>query len=450
MNLLAFWLLVHLVTWAPAATGLVFTNSFQGWTGNTTYRISWEQSDSDPSYYDLELVRPHGIYSMGIPPNVSWPEEWSHKYAIQIPRNGDRFIQVPLGPEVWPGVYYWRTRGENKIAAVSNTFLISSSSGSTNPTTITSFIPVTATGDVVETTDGHLVTHKSSEVYSSAVVYTTIIVIADSKYSPWKKIPLLIGLALALTFLITLPIVLWLVLRYKRHPALSSSKVRPFRLGSGGAGGSHLSVLNPVAFHDSAVSSTMSPATSTGGSVRQIWVVIDGEKRLVTVPQDHPQSTIPGTHSDPFADPFAPDSPRYTQFSPSITADQNVPSSSLHPNGTNTTSYPPTHTNASVTSLVTTVHQDAHNIGMYPDTAQVREHFGEKQQGRQRHQPERPGLSEEEIALRLIVPGRARDMGSLGRDNVPDVDENGLLPPDYLQATQPTPRQSSWAGPSIR
>ncbi|ELU36518.1 GPI-anchored domain-containing protein [Rhizoctonia solani AG-1 IA] len=376
MNLLAFWLLVHLVTWAPAATGLVFTNSFQGWTGNTTYRISWEESDSDPSYYDLELVRPHGIYSMGISPNVSWPEEWS----LSVPRNGDRFIQVPLGPEVC---------------------------GSTNPTTITSFIPVTATGDVVETTDGHLVTHKSSEVYSSAVIYTTIIVIADSK-------------------------------------------VRPFRLGSGGAGGSHLSVLNPVAFHDSAVSSTMSPATSTGGSVRQIWVVIDGEKRLVTVPQDHPQSTIPGTHSDPFADPFAPDSPRYTQFSPSITADQNVPSSSLHPNGTNTTSYPPTHTNASVISLVTTVHQDAHNIGMYPDTAQVREHFGEKQQGRQRHQPERPGLSEEEIALRLIVPGRARDMGSLGRDNVPDVDENGLLPPDYLQATQPTPQQSSWAGPSIR
>ncbi|EUC61050.1 hypothetical protein RSOL_381200 [Rhizoctonia solani AG-3 Rhs1AP] len=69
--------------------------------------------------------------------------------------------------------------GGNQTTAVSDTFLISSSSGKTNPTTITSVVPVTATQDVVQTSDGHAVTYRSSEIYSSAIIYTTIIVVSD-------------------------------------------------------------------------------------------------------------------------------------------------------------------------------------------------------------------------------------------------------------------------------
>jgi hypothetical protein len=83
MKHLVFWLLTYLIAWSCGVAGLTFTNSFEGWTGNRTYRISWEESDSDPSYYDLELVRPHGIHSVGVPSNASWLEEWSFKYAIQ-------------------------------------------------------------------------------------------------------------------------------------------------------------------------------------------------------------------------------------------------------------------------------------------------------------------------------------------------------------------------------
>ncbi|CAE6471371.1 unnamed protein product [Rhizoctonia solani] len=441
-------LLAYLVAWSPVVAGLVFTNSFEGWTGNKTYRISWEGSSSDPSYYDLELVRPHGVYSVNIPTNASWPEEWSFKFAIQIPRNGDRFIQVPLGQEVWPGVYFWRTRGENRITPVSNTFLISSSSGSTNPTTITSFIPVTATEDVVETTDGHFVTHKSSEVYTSAIVYTTIIVISDGKGSTRNKVPLLIGLALVLTFLITLPIVLWLIFRYRRHPGRSSNKIRLFQADSERI--LHSSDLGFMPSNHSVVGSTIVPAISMSGSTQKVWVVIDGKKRLVTAPQDTPQSTIPGTHSDPFADPFAPDSPLYTrQFF--IATDQNASDSNISSNSTSHINPLLAPANTCATSLGGTLSYGSSNMDIHTDPTAARQRFGEKQQARQIYYSQSPALPEADIALRMIVPGRAVDMGSLGTNHVPDVDEDGLLPPDYVQATQPVPPgQSSQTVPDTR
>ncbi|KEP54063.1 putative transmembrane protein, partial [Rhizoctonia solani 123E] len=193
MAFLMFSFLIYLIAWASGVTGLAFINTFDNWVGNTTYRIEWVASSTDPSLYDLELAEPRGVYSVGIFPNTSWPDQWSHKYAVQIPRNGDRFIQVTLNSNIWPGVYYWRMVGGNQTTAVSDTFLISSSSGKTNPTTITSVVPVTATQDVVQTSDGHAVTYRSSEIYSSAIIYTTIIVVSDDgQGTPLGKIPMII------------------------------------------------------------------------------------------------------------------------------------------------------------------------------------------------------------------------------------------------------------------
>ncbi|CUA71033.1 hypothetical protein RSOLAG22IIIB_04425 [Rhizoctonia solani] len=433
-------LLIYLILWASGVAGFVFTNSFDNWVGNTTYRIEWDTSDSDPSLYDLELVQPRSIYSVGIAPNMSWPDRWSHKYAVQIPRNGDHFIQVALGSDVWPGVYYWRMTGVNQTTALTETFLISSSSGSTNPTTITSLVPVTATRDIAQTSDGHIVTYRSSEVYSSAVIYTTIVVVSDSGTgAPSAKVPMIIGIALALIFLITLPIILWLVLRYRRRPSHSSSRNKPAPIDLEDLHNS--SVLNLVHSDASVAGSTITPAASTRSTTRQVWAIVDGEKRLVTISREPPQPATPTVDPDPFADPSTPKSFRriLVPANPSI-SEHNSPSNRLNP-------YDPllSRANTATTSLSATFSHNAPSIDAHTSLIQSGERSNEKplQQAAQIIYSEPLELLEEDITSRIVVPGRAVDMGSLGRDHVPDVDENGLLPPDYFQATQPPSRQSS-------
>ncbi|CAE6416514.1 hypothetical protein ACGC1H_002253 [Rhizoctonia solani] len=445
MAFLIFSFLIYLIVRASGVTGFVFVNSFDNWVGNTTYRIDWVASSSDPSVYDLELAQPRGIYSVGVFPSISWPDQWSHKYAVQIPRNGDHFIQVTLDSNVRTGVYYWRMAGGNQTTAVSNTFLISSSSGQTNPTTITSVVPVTATQDVVQTSDGHAVTYRSSEVYSSAIIYTTIIVVSnDGKGTPLGKVPMIIGITLALIFLITLPIILWLVLRYRRRPNQSPGRDKPAPIDLEGVHNS--SVLDLMPFSASTAGPTVTPTTSTRSNTRQVWAIVDGEKQLVTISQDPSRPTTPIVDSDPFADPstlkasrriLVPANPSTSEHgSPSISVNAYDPL--LSRANTATTSFSATFSRAPSTDV---------HIG----PIQTGERLAEKmpQQVGQRIFPERHEISEEDIASRIIVPGRAVDLGSLGEDHVPDVDENGLLPPDYFQATQPIPSQrSSQAGSS--
>ncbi|CAE7217139.1 unnamed protein product [Rhizoctonia solani] len=431
MALPVFQLLIYLVAWSSGVAG-----------------IEWDTSNSDPSVYDLELIQPRGVYSIGITPNISWPDRWTRKYAIQIPRNGDHFIQVALGSDVWPGVYYWRTLSENQTSPVSNTFLISSSSGRTNPTTISSFVPVTATRDIVQTSDGLLVTHKSSEIYSSAVIYTTIIVVYDDgKAAPLAKVPMIIGITLALLFLITLPIILWLVLRYRRRPSHPSTKDKPTPIDLEEIHNS--SVLDLMPSRGSAGGSTPILAASTRNATRQVWAIVDGEKRLVNISQDPPQLTAPMVDSDPFADPSTLKSPRRILIpaNPSIFGNDS-PSGSINPNDPLLS-----RANTVTTSFSATFSRGAPSIDAHTGPTQNREALTDKMptQTRQRIYSENYALSEEDITSRIIVPGRAVDMGSLGRDHVPDVDEHGLLPPDYFQATQPTSsQQSSQAGPSAR
>ncbi|CAE6406207.1 unnamed protein product [Rhizoctonia solani] len=445
MTPLVFKLFIYLVASVSGVAGFVFTNSFDDWVGNTTYRVNWESSTSDPSVYDLTLVQPLGIYSVGINPNTSWPDRWYNKYAIQIPRNGDKTIQVPLGSSVWSGVYYWRMESANETTPVSKTFMISSSSGSTSPTTITSFVPVTATEDVVQTSNGQVVTYKSSDVYSSAVVYTTIIVYSDSdKGTSLGKGPMIIGVALVLIFLVTLPILLWLVLRYRRRSTQSSGKNKPVQIDLEGIPNS--SVLNLAPSNVSVVSSATTPAASTRNATQQVWAIVDGEKRLVTIPQDLPPPT-PVTECNPFADPSAPNSPKSTRriF---VTANPNVseydsPSNSINP-------FDPLLSRAN-TATTAAFSGGPRSTNTNTDPALHQGPDEKREQNRQRMYSEGYAVSEEDIASRIVIPGRAVDMGTLGRDHVPDVDENGLLPPDYFQATQTIPStQYSQAGPSTR
>ncbi|CCO29487.1 hypothetical protein BN14_03500 [Rhizoctonia solani AG-1 IB] len=438
-------LLIYLMASASGVFGLVFTNSFDNWVGNSTYRISWDMSASDPSTFDLALVQLNQTYSVGIVPNVSWSARWYRDYAIQIPRNGDRTILVPLDSTVWPGVYYWLMSSANEV---DNSGQRDFSDIETTPTTITSFVPVTATGDVVQTSDGSVVTYRSSDVYSSAIIYTTIIVISDGgKGASLGKAPMIIGIVLALIFLVTLPIILWLVLRYRRRPARSSGKDKPTLIDLEEIPNS--SVLNLAPSNLSVARSTITPAASTRSTTRQVWAIVDGEKRLVNIPQDLPPS-MPVTEPNPFADPSTPTSPKSTRrafitTNPSA-SDYDSPSNSINP-------FDPllSRANTATTSFSAAFSGRDTSMNAHTDSTPSGGSGEKHEQAVQRLYHEHYALSEEDITSRIIVPGRAVDMGTLGREHVPEVDENGLLPPDYFQATQATPsRRSSQAGPSNR
>ncbi|KAG8691288.1 hypothetical protein FRC11_005264 [Ceratobasidium sp. 423] len=272
----------------------------------------------------------------------------------------------------------------------------------------------------------------------------------SGKGAPLAKVPMIIGIILALIFLITLPIILWLVLRYRRRPIQPPGGGKPTPIDLENIHNS--SVLDLMPSNASAVGSTVAPTASTRSTTRQVWAIVDGEKRLVTISQDLPRSTTPAVDSDPFADPSTPISPKSSRrilipTNPSA-SEHDSPSNGINP-------YDPllSRANTATTSFSAMYSRGAPSTDTHTDPTSSGERLSEKipQQARQRLHSEQQALSEEDVASRIIVPGRAVDMGSLGRDHVPDVDEHGLLPPDYFQATQPIPsRQPSQAGPSTR
>lgn len=85
-------------------SALVFTNSFDGWVGNSTYFLTWIPSNSDPMYYDLTLARPYSVQDAGVVVDGSWPMEWSTTIAAQskmlfgkeAQRSDDRFARSPF------------------------------------------------------------------------------------------------------------------------------------------------------------------------------------------------------------------------------------------------------------------------------------------------------------------------------------------------------------------
>ncbi|KAF8674954.1 hypothetical protein RHS04_06913 [Rhizoctonia solani] len=443
MTHLVIQFLFYLLALVSGVFGFEFTTSFDDWVGNTTYRISWNASVSDPSIYDLTLVQPRDMYSVGINPVISWPTQWSNKYAIQIPRFGDRTIQVPLDSNVWPGVYYWRMDSANGVISATqqdipdiefewqhqpnHDNLLRSDPQRSTPRRMSRFVTAKKLAD---------------EAWCDRIIYTTIIVVSDGgNGSPLGKTPMIIGMVLALIFLITLPILVWLLLRYRRRPSQSFEKDKPTPIELGGIPNSSVPDLAPS--NASVVGSTITPARSTRTTTRQVWAIVDGEKQLVTISQDPTPSTNT-VEPNPFADPSTPNSPKSTRrvfvtTNPSA-SDYDPPSTSINP-------FDPllSRTNTAATSFSRPFSRGTPTVDTHTSSVSNGGGPRDKLQGpEQRFYSERYPLSEEDITSRIIVPGRAVDMGTLGRDHVPDVDENGLLPPDYFQATQTTPsRQSS-------
>lgn len=456
--------LLCLAIWATTTSALTFTNSFAGWVVNATYTITWDSSKSDPNYFDLVLARPHNITDAGVEVSSTWPMDWATNVLTQIPSNGDHFYKFTLPPDCRPGYYYWVLQTDKNIPA-STTFYIASSSELMatssqiqSTATISSFVPVTATENVIGTSDGQLVTFKPSDVFSSAIVYTTIIVSGGGgKGMPPSKVHMIVGVSLAALFMVTMPIVVWLVLRYRRQPAqLSNSDGSDKRLPLSDAeslpNSSTLDLLTPNSARSNSAANSSSASTE---GTRQVWAIVDGEKRQITVPRYPPRPAPPAVDQDPFADPVVP--PR-RQSLPRIAIPHNViqsnnstPSSSTTPvdtllsRGNTTTSH-------TAPSRMYILHEASDETQDDPLSSTT--HLTEKapRPRRQRPTQEAQPLSPEEVAARIFIPGRAVDMGPLGRDRLGDVDENGLLPPDYSQATQPlsSSQQPPQAGPGAR
>ncbi|KAG9127801.1 hypothetical protein FRC07_008993 [Ceratobasidium sp. 392] len=310
-------------------------------------------------------------------------------------------------------------------------------------TTIESFVQVTATQVAIATQDGRVVTMNPSDVFSSAVVYTTIIVEkGGEKGAPPRNTSIIIGFLLGVLFLFTLPIIVWLILRYRRRPIPASqddTPDEPHHLpGSKSAAGlSTLSLLE---------SDEIMLATSGGSPTsRQFWITVGDEKRPITVPQ-HPRrnfsSNFSPNDSDPFDDPvvplnapcrpknlprlYIPNNPAHRRISSSpsvVVLGETTPASG-------NTSIVPKYPNYSTEDFPS---RSAPRLGV----SYIQEKIAQIRRQDSIPTPVQRVPSTGEVPARIFVPGRAVDMGPLGRAPVGDVDENGLLPPNYSQATQP-------------
>lgn len=69
------------LTWVSVVSAFNFTNSFAGWVGNSTHTITWDSSNLDPDWYDITLVQPHDIGTVGVEVDSSWPVDWSMNVA---------------------------------------------------------------------------------------------------------------------------------------------------------------------------------------------------------------------------------------------------------------------------------------------------------------------------------------------------------------------------------
>lgn len=263
---------------------------------------------------------------------------------------------------------------------------------------------------------------------------------------------MILAVTLTALFLINAPIVVWLFLRYRRRPVRFASPASiPDKRSQPDLedppGSATLDLLGQDA---PGPSSTPNSPLANVENTRQVWTIINGEKQLAVVPR-HTSQPGPPTEN-PFADPVL----RRLDTFPRL----EVPESATQSNRFSLSS--PTHVNApfggnAVTASMapsTTYSWREPSDGTYVDRLSNETRLAEKmtQPNRQRALPESQPFSSEEIAARIFIPGRAMDMGPLGRDRVSDVDEYGLLPPDYSQATQPTiPFQRPLqAGPGAR
>ncbi|KAF8599331.1 hypothetical protein BDV93DRAFT_511731 [Ceratobasidium sp. AG-I] len=421
--------------WASFASAFVFTNSFDGWVGNSTYTLTWDASSSDPKDYDLTLARPYLVKDAGVEVNSSWPMDWSTTVATHVHLST-----------------YYLVMQSDKNTPLTPTFLIASSEGSNDLPTIrpsttmttTSFIPVTATQNVIATSNGQLVTLRPSDIFSSAVVYTTVVVSnSGGKGTPPGKIHMIVGVSLGALFLLTLPVIVWLILRYRRRPILLSSVEKSSDKHSGPLNGENVAYPSTVDLLESGAAPGNSPITSSPtspGSTHQVWVVVNGEKRQMTVPRYPARPTPPANYTDPFADPVRP-AASLLQSLPRLAIPGNAPqlvgsSPSASPEGGHSSrgNSAMLHSNSSPTYA-----RQEPSEGTRSTPALSARHLEEKiaRVRRQAPAPSPRTLSPDEAAARIFVPGRAVDMGPVVRARAGNVDENGLLPPDYSQATQP-------------
>ncbi|QRV81981.1 hypothetical protein RhiJN_09996 [Ceratobasidium sp. AG-Ba] len=414
------WVLFFLAFCKRSSLALVFTNSFNGWIGNSSYRLTWDSSANDPELYDLAIAHPVGTFTPGQEVNVNTPVDYSYKCAIQIPKNGDHFLQVTLPPQLLPGNYVMLIEGVNN-AVLTTAFAIgfnpSANTAGATTAAATTYVQVTATESAIVTQNGHTVAVKPSDVFSSAIVYTTVIVISGSGNGTPGKIPMIVGLVLGLGTLMTVPIVVWLVLRYRRRPKgpndATWDKQTPYEI-------KHTNSIK--------IELLERGETTNADGTRQVYSIIDGEKRPMSISQNPGQ---PSTDDlDPFADPFRANIPSRPQQLSRLS----IPDTTLHV------------VNASSATLPNQSASDTPSHSPSNTAPSLGRSYIDEKSSHGRSQRSSPSttrmLTPEEVSSRMFIPGRAVDMGPLGRTRAGDVDEDGLLPPDYSQATQPLPPQA--------
>lgn len=264
------------------------------------------------------------------------------------------------------------------------------------------------------------------------------------KGTPPGKIHLIVGVSLGGLFLLTLPMIVWLILRYRRRPTLLSSVEKKSDKRSGPLNSENVAYPSTVDLLESGVTpsnSSISSSPTSPESTHQVWVVVNGEKRQMTVPRYPTRPTPPANYTDPFADPVRPAASSLLQSLPRLAIPGNTPQlassaplASLNGGHLSRGGSATLHSTLSPTYARQDLNQGARTAPSF--TAR---HFEEKVARARRHAPPPPSrtLSPDEAAARILVPGRAVDMGPVVRARAGNVDENGLLPPDYSQATQP-------------
>jgi hypothetical protein len=262
---------------------------------------------------------------------------------------------------------------------------------------------------------------------------------------PAHKVHMVVGITLTAFFLITLPIIVWLILRYRRRPiqpsnsANSSDKCSRPLDPEGPPDSSTLDLLEPDTPGHSPTSNNPSAFTET---TRQVWAIVGGQKRLVTVPR-YSRPGPPAASLNPLTSPIIP--ARYEAL-PHFDIPGNETQSNNSSSPASTMHVDTLSRGNIITSHTTLSHMHSHRE-LNIDATRLAEKLSRP--SRQRPIPEPQPLSPpEDFTTRIFIPGRAVDMGPLWRG---DVDDNGLLPPDYSQAMQPISSQRSpQAGPSAR
>lgn len=267
---------------------------------------------------------------------------------------------------------------------------------------------------------------------------------------------MIVGASLGALFLLTLPVIIWLILRYRRRPTLAFNAEKGLDKRSGPLDGKTAEYTSMVDLLESRAErgNSIPDGSPTSGSTHQIWVVVDGEKRQMTVPRYPPRPTPPANYTDPFADPLRP-AASLLQPLPRLAIPGSTPQLVDHPSSSS-----PDGAHLSCGNS-DTLHSNSSLPRSRPEPSEVGRtapplsagDLEEKVARMRRQAPAPPSrtLSADGEAVRIVVSGRAVDMGPLVRARTGNVDENGLQPPNYSQATQPIlPTVTSQAGPASR